>query len=85
MDPDRSVAPRPADGGRFALATWWAARTLLFRDLTVILAIKALVLVLIWLAFFRTPAAPRMTMEPQRVEQRLLAPTSAQETPHAVP
>ena len=61
----------------------------LARDITVILIVKAIVLLLLWLAFFRTPAAPRMTMDPQRVEQNVLAPTANTaapnlELPHAV-
>jgi hypothetical protein len=51
----------------------------------VILAAKALVLFLLWFAFFRAPAAPHMTMDPQRVEERLFAPNPAPEAPHAVP
>ena len=61
----------------------------LARDITVILIVKAIVLGLIWLAFFRSPAAPRMAMDPQRVEQNVLAPTTnttapSLELPHAV-
>ncbi len=78
-------ATRPVDGRRSAVAAWWRARTSLFRDVTVILSVKAVVLCLIWLAFFHAPAAPRMTMDPQRVEQRLLAPIPGPEATHAVP
>ena len=46
------------------------------RDVLLILIVKAAVLTLIWLAFFREPMAPRMSMEPQRVELRLLAPSA---------
>jgi hypothetical protein len=49
----------------------------LARDVTMVLAIKAVVLWLLWFAFFRTPAAPHMTMDPQRVEYRVLAPSPA--------
>jgi hypothetical protein len=44
----------------------------LARDIVVILAVKAVVLVILWYAFFRAPAAPQMTMDPLRVEQRVL-------------
>jgi hypothetical protein len=68
------------------------ARSSLARDITVILVVKACVLALLWFAFFRAPAAPQMTMEPQRVGDRLLAPSfapgpdpsPAPEAPHAV-
>jgi hypothetical protein len=56
----------------------------LARDITVVLVVKALVLALLWFAFFRAPAAPDMTMEPQRVEQKVLAPAVHLEPPHAV-
>jgi len=58
----------------------------LARDVTVVLLIKAAVLGLLWFAFFRTPAAPHMTMDPQRVEYRVLTPSPAPEAtePHAV-
>jgi hypothetical protein len=53
----------------------------LARDVTVVLALKAVVLLLLWFAFFRTPAAPHMTMDPQEVEYRVLAPSPAPEAP----
>ncbi len=56
----------------------------LARDITLVLLVKAVALGLIWLAFFRTPAAPQMTMDRERVESRLLAPPSAAEAPDAV-
>jgi hypothetical protein len=56
----------------------------LARDIGVILVVKAVALCVIWLAFFRDPAAPDMTMDPQRVEQKLLAPSTFPELPHAV-
>jgi len=55
----------------------------LARDVIVILLAKAAVLTLIWLAFFSHPAAPGMSMEPQRVESRLLAPPAATEATDA--
>ena len=61
----------------------------LARDLTLILIAKAIVLALLWFAFFRSPAAPHMAMDPQRVEQNVLAttvlaPAPSLELPHAV-
>ena len=69
------------------LAAWgsrWSRLAPLARDLILILIAKAIVLSLIWFAFFREPAAPGMAMEPQRVETRLLAPSPASEASHAV-
>ena len=63
---------------------WWKRSSPLARDIMVILVVKAMVLCLIWLAFFRAPEAPRMAMDPQRVEQKLLAPAANPEPPHAV-
>jgi hypothetical protein len=79
--PVTSRAPRR----RSAPAAWWASRSPLARDVTVILIVKAIILGLLWFAFFRSPLAPRMAMEPQRVEQRLLAPAPSAEDRHAVP
>jgi hypothetical protein len=85
MDAARAVTTRPMNDHRSALARRWARRTPLVRDVTVILIVKAIVLGLLWLAFFRTPAAPNMKMDRERVEQRLLAPPPLPEAPHAVP
>jgi len=49
-----------------------------------VLVVKALVLALLWFAFFRTPAAPGMAMDPQRVERKVLAPAGHPEPPHAI-
>jgi hypothetical protein len=62
----------------------WHSLTPLGRDIIVILIAKAIVLALIWFAFFREPAAPQMAMEPNRVELRLLAPSPAPEVPNAL-
>ena len=48
--------------------------TPLARDITVVLLVKAIVLLLLWFAFFRAPVAPRMAMDPQRVERQVLSP-----------
>jgi hypothetical protein len=54
----------------------------LARDITVALVVKAIVLYGLWYAFFRTPAAPRMTMEPAVVAHKLFAPVPLAEPPH---
>jgi hypothetical protein len=56
----------------------------LARDIVIVLVVKAIVLTLIWFAFFRTPAAPRMTMDPERVAERIVAPDTPTEPAHAV-
>ena len=56
----------------------------LARDIIVVLIVKAIVLTLLWYAFFRAPAAPRMKMDPLRVEQKFLAPAPLTETPHVI-
>ena len=78
-----SLLPAPP---RPAFARWrtrWRRLTPLARDVTLILLVKAAVLALIWFAFFRDPAAPRMQMDPQRVERALLAPAPQAATAHA--
>ena len=62
----------------------WRRLSPLGRDVLLILVVKAIVLSLIWFAFFREPAAPRMAMEPLRVESRLLAPSVVPEVPDAL-
>ena len=47
-----------------------------------VLVVKAMVLYLLWFAFFRVPAAPGMAMDTLVVEQRLFAPTPPAEPPH---
>jgi hypothetical protein len=92
MSAQRLGRRRNGSGSGSNLRAWWGARPALARDITVILIVKACVLALIWFAFFRAPVAPHMTMEPQRVGDRLLAPapaatpaqSPAKEAPHAV-
>ena len=78
MRPSRQFSPTP---GAYSWSparhpyTWWRRLSPLARDVTLILIVKAIVLGLLWFAFFRSPAAPQMTMDPQRVEQNLLTPT----------
>lgn len=63
---------------------WWSRLSPLAREIIVVLVVKAIILALLWYAFFRAPAAPRMTMDPVRVEQRFLAPAPFPEAPHVV-
>lgn len=72
--------PPPTAGGRPQRRPF----SPLARDLALILIVKAIVLGILWLAFFRSPAAPHMTMDPQRVEQNIFAPANP-ERPHAIP
>ena len=92
MRPSRQFSPFPGTGSRSSAHrpfAWWSHLSPLARDLTLILIAKAIVLGLLWFAFFRSPAAPQMAMDPQRVEQNVLAPTVLtpapdSEIPHAV-
>jgi len=87
MRPSRQLSPFPATGLRSRTAgrhPRWLRFSPLARDITVVLIVKAIVLALLWFAFFRAPAAPHMAMDPQRVEQKLLAPAPIPELPHAV-
>ena len=77
-----SLPPAP----RGVLTVWlarWRRLTPLAREVTVILVIKVAVLTLIWFAFFRAPAAPRMQMDPLHVERALVAPTPIPQVDHA--
>ena len=85
--------PRPHQLTPFSAAgssppiTWrarWCRLSPLAREIVLVLIVKAVVLYLLWFAFFRAPAAPHMAMDPQRVEQKVLAPTPIPELPHAV-
>jgi len=70
MRASHPAAPHPAAEWRSPFAAMlgrWRHMSPLARDVTVVLALKAVVLSLLWFAFFRTPAAPHMTMDPQRV------------------
>jgi len=80
--PSQLPPPRP----RFAASrARWRGLTPLTRDIVVVLLIKAVLLGVLWFAFFRTPIAPRMTMEPQRVEGRLIGGAPPPEVPRAIP
>ena len=69
----RQLAPLPTQASP---APGVAGRRLspLARDIIIVLIVKAVILYVLWYAFFRTPAAPGMTMDTLVVEQRLLAP-----------
>ena len=56
----------------------------LARDIIIVLVVKAIVLTFIWFTFFRTPVAPHMTMDPERVAERIVAPGATPEPAHAV-
>ena len=56
----------------------------LARDIVIVLAVKAVVLTLIWFAFFSAPVARHMTMDPARVADRIGAPGATSEAAHAV-
>jgi hypothetical protein len=62
----------------------WQRLSRLARDIVLVLVVKAIALGLLWFAFFRAPVAPQMAMDPQRVEQKFLAPTPIPEPSHAV-
>jgi hypothetical protein len=66
---------RSAKGARFSP---------LARDVVIVLAVKAIVLTLLWFAFFRAPIAPHMTMDPGRVAERIAAPGTHPEPANAV-
>ncbi|MEP7182590.1 MAG: cytochrome oxidase putative small subunit CydP [Betaproteobacteria bacterium] len=55
------------------------------RDLAAVLLVKFIVLALLWFAFFRTPAAPEMTMAPAAVAARVVGAPVPAEVPHGVP
>ncbi len=72
--PGRGTAPSTRlPGGR--------PTTRLARDVVVVLALKAAALTLLWLAFFRGPAAPDMAMDPGQVADRVLAPKAPDADP----
>ncbi|HKN09767.1 MAG TPA: hypothetical protein VJ376_09850 [Pseudomonadota bacterium] len=53
------------------------------RDLAVVLAVKLVVLVLLWWAFFSHPPARHMTVPVARVEAHLFPSPSPAQSPHA--
>ena len=62
----------------------WQRLSPLARDIVIVLVVKAVVLCAIWFAFFRTPVARHMTMDPRAVEQQVVGPGAHPEQPHAV-
>ncbi len=87
MPPSRQLTPFPTAASRLPVAplrTLWDRLSPLARDIVVILAVKAIVLGILWYAFFRAPAAPQMTMEPLQVEQMVLGPSPPPESPDAL-
>ena len=56
----------------------------LARDIVIVLVVKAIVLTFLWFAFFRTPVAPHMTMDPAKVAQQVAGPRANPEPAHAV-
>jgi len=58
--------------------------TPLARDIVIVLVVKAVVLTLIWFAFFRAPVARHMSMDPKAVEQQVAGPRATPEPAHAV-
>jgi hypothetical protein len=62
----------------------WHHLSPLARDIVIILVIKAVVLYLIWFAFFRAPVARHMTMDPAEVAQQIAGPRTNPEPAHAV-
>ena len=77
----------PTAGSRPPGLSWrqfWDRMSPLARDIIIVLIVKAIILALLWFAFFRAPAAPRMTMDPLRVEQKVLAPAPFPEPAHVI-
>ena len=86
MPPPREITPFQAVGSRRPNAERRGRRSRLSplaREIIVILVVKAIVLTLLWFAFFRAPAAPGMKMDPLSVEQKMLASPPRPEVPHA--
>ena len=53
----------------------------LFRDVTVVLALKVTGLVVLWVLFFSAPIARHMFVSPDRVADRMLSPQVAPPEP----
>jgi hypothetical protein len=52
----------------------WNRASPLARDVTLVLVLKGAALFVLWSLFFSAPVAPRMTVAPDQVAARLLAP-----------
>jgi hypothetical protein len=70
VDPTRDPSPGPAARPRRR----WLLTTPLAREIAWILAVKTAFLALLWLAFFSP--ADRPEVDPDRVDQALLAPAT---------
>ena len=87
MRPSRQHSPPSPAGSRSRPPlrhARWQRLSPLARDIVLVLVFKAVVLGVLWFAFFRAPTARQMAMEPQRVEQQIVAPRPNPEPPHAV-
>jgi hypothetical protein len=51
------------------------------REITAILVVKAIVIGALWYVFFSAPAAPDGNMDPQRVTEHLVAPSTSHVRP----
>ena len=78
------VALPQAPAVRTPLRERWRRLTPLARDVTVILLVKAVLLGVLWFAFFRAPLAPHMVMDARHIDSRLIGAGAAPEAPHAV-
>jgi len=61
----------------------WHRSSPLARDIVIVLVVKAVVLCAIWFAFFRTPVARHMTMDPKAVELQVAGTGHPPEAPDA--
>ena len=57
-----------------ACRTRWKRRSPLFRDVSLVLALKVAALVALWALFFSAPIARHMLVAPDRVADRILSP-----------
>jgi hypothetical protein len=87
MDLSRYGSPSRPAGPHRPVASWperWRRLSPLARDIVIVLVLKAIVLTLLWFAFFRAPLARHMSMDPGRVGDRIVAPLAPSEPAHAV-
>jgi hypothetical protein len=70
--PHKARPPTPKRGIRARIAAWVHGPTLA-RDITVVLAIKIVLLMALKYAFFNHPQAEHMSMSPAAVAQAILA------------
>jgi len=87
MHPSRQPSPSRPAAPRSPPPLWqarWQRLSPLARDIVIVLVVKAIVLAALWFAFFRAPVAQHMTMDPDRVAERIAAPGIHSEPAHAV-